>query len=339
MQSRNRVASRGSRPADVAGKPVVLAMWLCCLLAMRIQAQPPSSPKVPPPDGFRVFMITDMEGMASVVFNREIISGWEGERYRSQSSPDYWNHYRELFTHEVNAAIEGARGGGARSFVINEGHGGNLFANLLPWQLDTAALLVRGWPKPMVMSAGIDSTAGAAFFIGAHANAGSEGVISHSYAFDSLTVNGRSLNETGINALVLGEYGVPIVMVSGDDVVTREAREQLGPQVMTVITKYALSRSAAVTHSPAVVRQMMRDSGAVAVRRAMRGEFRPFTLEKPYRVVFALRRSYPQEYVVGVEAIRGFTLRKLGERVWEFTTSDARELARLLDAIELVVLR
>jgi len=301
--------------------------------------RPPSSPKVPPPDGFRVFMITDMEGMASVVFNREIISGWEGERYRNQSSPDYWNHYRELFTREVNAAIEGARAGGARSFVVNEGHGGNLFANLLPWQLDTTALLVRGWPKPMVMSAGIDSTAGAAFFIGAHANAGSQGVISHSYAFDLLTVNGRSLNETGINALVLGEYGVPIVLVSGDDVVTKEAREQLGPQVMTVITKYALSRSAAVTFSPAVVRQMLRDSAAVAVRRAMRGEFRPFTLDKPYQVELALRQSYPAQYAMDVDTLSGFRLTKTGERTWRFTTSDARELARLLDAIETVVLR
>lgn len=320
--------------------PLVVVGVLCAIAPAPTAAQgAPSSAKVPPPDGFRVFMITDMEGMASVVFNREIISGWEGERYRNQSSPDYWNHYRDLFTREVNAAIEGARAGGARSFVVNEGHGGNLFANLLPWQLDTAALLVRGWPKPMVMSAGIDSTAGAAFFIGAHANAGSDGVISHSYAFDRLTVNGRSLNETGINALVLGEYGVPIVLVSGDDVVAREAREQLGPQVMTVITKYALSRSAAVTYSPAVVRQMLRDSAAVAIRRAMRGDLRAFTLEKPYRVELALRQSYPAQYAMDVDTIPGFRLTKSGERTWQFTTSDARELARLLDEIERIVLR
>ncbi|MGH2611129.1 MAG: M55 family metallopeptidase, partial [Tepidiformaceae bacterium] len=184
-------------------------------LPVALAAQTPATPKVPPPDGLRVYMITDMEGMASVVFNREIISGYEGERYRTQSSQDYWNHYRGLFTQEVNAAIAGARRGGARSFVVNEGHGGNLFANLLPWELDTAALLIRGWPKPMVMSTGLDSTAGALFFIGAHANAGTPGVIAHTYAFDRFAVNGRVLNETGINALVAGEYGVPVVMVSG----------------------------------------------------------------------------------------------------------------------------
>jgi D-amino peptidase len=191
----------------------------------------------------------------------------------------------------------------------------------------------------MVMSAGIDSTAGALFFIGAHANAGSDGVISHSYAFDRLTVNGRSLNETGINALVAGEYGVPVVLVSGDDVVTREAREQLGSQIITVVTKYALSRSAAVTYSPAVVRQMLRDSAALAVRRALRGQFRPFTLDKPYTVEFDIRRSYPADLIAPMDTLSGFSLTKTGDRSWRFVTRDARELARLLDAIETVVLR
>jgi D-amino peptidase len=319
------------------------ALLLLALVPAALAAQQttptPFSPRIPPPNGFRVYIITDMEGMASVVFNREIIAGVEGERYRNQSSPDYWEHYRDLFTREVNAAIEGARTGGARSFVVNEGHGGNLFANLIPWQLDTAALLVRGFPKPMVMTAGLDSTPGAILFIGAHANAGSPGVIAHSYAFDRLTVNGKVLNETGINALVASEFGVPVVLVSGDDVVTREAHDQLGPDVVTVVTKYALSRSAAVTYSPAVVRQMLRDSAQLAIRRTLRGDFQPFRLQKPYQIDFDVRRSYPAEYIADIDRITAFRLTKTGERSYHFTTSDARELARLLDAIENIVLR
>lgn len=295
---------------------------------------------VPPATGFRVFFITDMEGMASVVFNREIISGFEGERYRGTDSPDYWRFYRDLFTREVNAAIAGARRGGARSFVVNEGHGGNLFANLLPWDLDTAALLVRGYPKPMLMTSGLDSSAGALMFIGAHANAGTPGVIAHTYAFDRFTVNGRVLNETGINALVAGEYGVPVVLVSGDDEVCRQARDQLGPGVVTVVTKIALSRAAAITHSPAVVRQMLRDSAAVAVQRAMRGQFRPFTMERPYRVEFVMRRSYSAPLLAAVDSVAtAWQLERGGERTYRYTTNDARDIALLLDAVELAVLR
>jgi len=317
------------------------ASTLYALLAMPavLTAQMPSAPPVPPPDGFRVYLITDMEGLASVVFNREIISGYEGERYRNQSSQDYWDHYRDLMTREVNAVIAGARAGGARSFVVNEGHGGNLFGNILPWDLDTAAILIRGWPKPMVMSTGLDSSAGAVMFIAAHANAGTPGIISHTYAFDRLTVNGRVLNETGINALVAGEYGVPVVLVSGDDEVVRQAKEQLGPGVIGVITKWAIGRNAGITLSPAVVRQMLADSAAVAVRRAQRGEFRPFTLAKPYQIELVLRHSYPAELIAPIDTLSGFHLEKTADRTYRFVTTDAREMARLLDAIELVVLR
>jgi len=317
------------------------ASTLALLLAVPavLTAQMPAAPPVPPPDGFRVYLITDMEGLASVVFNREIISGYEGERYRTQSSRDYWDYYRDLLTREVNAVIAGARAGGARSFVVNEGHGGNLFGNILPWDLDTAAILIRGWPKPMVMSTGLDSSAGAVMFIGAHANAGTPGIISHTYAFDRFTVNGRVLNETGINALVAGEYGVPIVLVTGDDEVVRQAKEQLGPTVIGVITKWAIGRNAGITLSPAVVRQMLADSAAVAVRRAQRGEFRPFTLAKPYQIELALRASYPAELIAPIDTLSAFRLEKTADRTYRFVTTDAREMARLLDAIELVVLR
>jgi D-amino peptidase len=314
------------QPATVPPAPIVITPM-------------PPSPRVPPPEGFRVFFVTDMEGMASVVANREIIAGNEGERYRNTGSPDYWEFYRGLFTREVNAAIAGARRGGARSFVVNEGHGGNLFANLLPWDLDTAALLVRGWPKPMVMRTGLDSSAGAAIFIGMHARAGTPGVIAHVYAFDSIAVNGHILNETGINALVAGEYGVPVVMVSGDDEAIRQAREQLGPQIVGVVTKIAVGRNAAITYSPAVVRQMLQDSAASAIRRVQRGEFHPYTLGHPLSVEFAIRRSFPAEYVTAVDALQGFRLEKTGDRTYRFVTNDAREMARLFDAIEQVVLR
>ncbi len=310
------------------------------LVAQVIRVQPmPAMPPVPPADGYRVFITTDMEGIASVVFNREIISGYEGERYRDGSSRDYWEHYREILTGEVNAAIRGARGAGARSFVVNEGHGGNLFGNILPWSLDTAAILVRGWPKPMVMTTGIDSSANAAFLVGFHAGAGTPGTIPHTYAFDRVTINGRWVNETGINALVIGEYGVPVALVSGDALTIQQARDQLGDGFVAVVTKWPIGRNAGVTLSPAVVRQMLADSAAVAVRRAMRGEVRPFTMSRPYTVDFDLRASFPQEYVTGVDSLQGFRFQKTGDRSYRLVTNDAREMARLFDAIELVVLR
>src|SRR6185503_3976771 len=205
---------------------------------------------------------------------------------------DYWNQYRHLLTQEVNAIITGARRGGGRDFVVNEGHGANRWASVLPWELDTAAILIRGWPKPIAMLTAFDSTVGTVIVSGGHANAGSPGVMSHHFVFDTFTVNGKRLNEAATHALIAGEYGVAVSMVTGADQFIQETKEVLGSNIVGVVTKIAVSRAAAITFSPARLQKMLTDSAAVAVRRAMAREFKPFTMAKPYRVDYTLRRTF-----------------------------------------------
>ena len=64
------------------------------------------------------------------------------------------------------------------------------------------------------MSTGLNPMVDALMIVGAHANAGSPGVISHNFAFDSFTVNGKVLNEAGIAGFIGGEMGVPLALVS-----------------------------------------------------------------------------------------------------------------------------
>jgi D-amino peptidase len=322
----------------------VVSAALC--LASALQAQAPamgSAPfrdkQIPRESGFRVFIVPDMEGMGSAVDSREILAGNEGAAYRDRSSPDYWDRFRLLLTREVNATIQGARLAGARSFVVNEGHGGNLFANVLPWELDSGAILVRGFPKPLVMVTGIDSSFGTLMFTGAHANAGSRGVMAHNFAFDSFTVNGKVLNEVGINALIAGELGVSVSLVSGDDVLIEETRAMLPDGFVAIVTKRAVGRAAAITYSPAKVRRMLQTGAAEAVRRERQGDFKPFTLDRPYQVEFKLRRSYADSVVQAIAALPEFKLEKTGDRAFRFVTESAREMGWLLDAIEEKVIR
>lgn len=296
--------------------------------------------QVPAEEGFRVFIVPDMEGMGSTVNIREVIAGNEGERYRDLTSPDYWDRFRGLLTQEVNATIAGARAAGARSFVVNEGHGGNLFANVLPWELDSAAMLVRGFPKPLVMITGLDSTFGTLMFTGAHADAGSPGVMAHNFAFDRFAVNGARLNEVGINALMAGEMGVSVSLVSGDDALIDETRRMIGDDFVGIVTKRAVGRSAAITYSPARVRAMLTEAAGEAVRREMNGEIEPFTMERPYRVEFTLRSGYPAEWVDEIAGFEDFRLERVDDdRTFRFTTDSAREIGYLLDAIERVVIQ
>jgi D-amino peptidase len=189
------------------------------------------------------------------------------------------------------------------------------------------------------MVTGIDSSFGTLMFTGAHANAGSRGVLAHNFAFDSFTVNGKVLNEVGINALIAGEMGISVSLVSGDDVLIEETRGMLDNGFVAIVTKRAVGRSAAITYSPARVRRMLQAGAAEAVRREMRGDFKPLTLDRPYHIEFKLRRSYADSVVQSIADFKEFQLERVADRTFRYTTDSAKQLGWLLDAIEERVIR
>ncbi|MEO5798984.1 MAG: M55 family metallopeptidase [Gemmatimonadales bacterium] len=283
--------------------------------------------------GFSVYIIADMEGLASVVRN-----GTEMRPELRGGTPQH-ERFRQELTDELNAVIAGARAGGATQFIVNEGHGGTLFRNVLVEQLDPAAILIRGYPKPIVMSTGLNPMVDGMMIVGAHANAGSPGVIAHSYAFDSFTINGKALNEAGIAAFIGGEMGIPFLLAAGDDALTAETVSMLGP-IETVTVKTAVSGSAAITQSPARVQRQLRLAAERAVRRARAGALKPLVLGKPYHVQLCLRRQYARDEWVRttVGKFAGMTADG-AEGCFAYTTSSAEEIGNLLNLVEWTVLK
>ena len=283
--------------------------------------------------GFSVYIIADMEGLAGVVRNAT-----EMRPVQRGGSPEH-EIFRQELTDEVNAVIAGARAAGATQFIVNEGHGGTLFRNIVVENLDPDAILIRGYPKPNVMFTGMNRMVDAMMIVGAHANAGSKGVIAHSFAFDSFTVNGKQLNETGISAFVGGEMGVPMVLASGDDVLTAETMEMLGP-IETVTTKTVFSNSAAAVRPFAAVHRDLKAAAARAVRRTRTGALKPLVLEKPYKVRLCLRRGYANDDWVRetIERFDGVTASG-GKGCFDYTTDSAEEVGNLLNKVEWTVLK
>ena len=222
---------------------------------------------------------------------------------------------------------------------MNEGHGGTLFRNVLVDQLDPEAILIRGYPKPIVMSTGMNPMVDALMIVGAHANAGSLGIISHNFAFDYFAINGKVLNEAGIAAFIGGEMGVPMALASGDDVLVAETREMLGP-LETVTVKTVFSRSAAAVMPPSTVHRQLRQAAARAVRRVKAGELRPLSMEKPYRVRFCLRKSFTEDTWVTetVGRLKGVDL-DARRGCFGYTSESAEAVGNLLNEIEWTVLK
>jgi D-amino peptidase len=281
--------------------------------------------------GFTVYIIADMEGLAGAVRNAT-----EMRPVSRGGSPQH-ERFREELTDEVNALIAGARLAGATQFIVNEGHGGTLFRNVLVEKLDPEAILIRGYPKPIVMSTGLNPMVDAMMIVGAHANAGSPGVIAHNFAFDSFTVNGKVLNEAGIAAFIGGEMGVPMALAAGDDALTSETGEMLGP-IELVTVKTAVSRSAAITLPPATVHRMLRESATRAVRRVRNGQIKPLAISAPYEVRFCMRRSYDDWVRETVGKLTGV---EAGDSpgCFVYRTSSAEAVGNLLNEVEWTVLK
>ena len=195
----------------------------------------------PQQDAIRVYISADMEGVTGAVTGEQLgPSGFEYQRFR------------QFMTDEVLAAIEGARAAGATEFLVSDSHGNG--QNLLIDQLPGDVQIIRSWPRPLGMMEGISSDFDAVIFIGYHAStANPEGVRAHTFSSATLTdvrLNGKSVAEGGFNAAIAGHFGVPVVMVSGDDAVCSELRDYLG-DIEPAIVKWAKSFHSARTPQPA----------------------------------------------------------------------------------------
>jgi D-amino peptidase len=142
---------------------------------------------------------------------------------------------------DANAAIRGARAGGATEIVVNDSHGS--MRNLRLEDLEPGARLISHSFKRSGMMEGLDESFDAAIFIGYHAQAGSpNGLFAHtgSGVVADVRVNGRSLGEGGLNTLVAAWYGVPIVLVTGDDVAVKQVAA-VATSARTVSVKRAIN--------------------------------------------------------------------------------------------------
>jgi D-amino peptidase len=177
----------------------------------------------------------------------------------------------------------------------------------------------------------------AIFIIGAHANAGTQGVISHNFAFDSFSIDGRVLNEAAIAAFHGGEMGVPLALATGDDVLVAETKEMLGP-IETVTVKQAYGRSAAASWSPEKVHEWIREAAARAVRRVKAGEIRPLRFDAPYEVAFCTRKTYEPWVAEAVGRLEGVQPGD-GPGCFRYESDSAEEVGNLLNEHDWVVLK
>lgn len=212
----------------------------------------------------------------------EGISGLVDGTQTGGDSGEY-NYYRKIMAGDLNAAIEAALASGAKEIVVSDAHGG--MKNLQPEDVNEAAYLIRGSPKPDSMMEGISEGFDAALYVGYHAMAGAEkAILSHTISgsvIDAIYINGRETGEFGLNAALAGWHNVPSIFVSGDEAVALEAKSFV-PDVSTAVVKWAVGRVSAKCLHPKKARQVISEGVKEALTKVNKIE--PYWVNAPVEV-------------------------------------------------------
>jgi D-amino peptidase len=210
----------------------------------------------------RVHIISDMEGVAGIVRGEQTSAG-----------EDLYEEGRKLYTEEINAAVRGAKKAGGKEIVVMDHHGAGKaysFNSLLPDLLDPACEFVvqSSWTE---YTGFLEQGCDACLLVGMHAMAGTpDGVLAHTVhgrEWRSLRFNGVLVGETAINAALCGTWNCPVLLVTGDEAVCREATALLGDGVTTVAVKWGLGRASARNVAPLRARELIEEGARNALKK------------------------------------------------------------------------
>ena len=257
----------------------------------------------------RLYISADIEGIAGVVSGEHMApSGFE------------YQQAREWYTAEVVAACNAAFNHGINEIVISDSHGNG--QSLLLDKLPDNVQLVRSWPRPLCMMEGIQqgSYVGA-MLIGYHAGASDlRGGLRHTLhggAITEVRLNGQIASETVISAATAAHFGVPVIMVSGDDAYVEHAQKVL-PGVEGVTTKWTVSSTSARMLLPRVAQQRVAEGAAKALSRLTQFKTQPLADNIVLEVVCIQRRAAELlGYLPNVERTDAYTIKFVGKDMVE----------------------
>ncbi len=229
----------------------------------------------------KIYIITDLEGISGV---------YKFAQTRETETP-LALQAREFFMGDLAAVIRGLRAGGATEIVVLDGHGNQA---ILPELMVPGAKYITGLPRPELFC-GLDSTYAGVVFLGFHAMMGTpDGVLHHTQSSKTENrywYNGVESGELVQCAVVAGHFGVPPILVTGDEATCREAEKFFGKTCVTVAVKRGIAREAAMLYAMAENHQKLH-KGA---KRAMAA----IPICKPYRL--SLPITAKKEHLVFIE--------------------------------------
>ena len=226
---------------------------------------------IPVTAGKKIYVFTDLEGVSGV---------YTFAQTREKDTPLNLQAC-EYFMDDLSAVVRGLRAGGATEILVVDGHGNPC---VIPHRMESGAKYLTGRPRPANLW-GLDSSFAGLVQFGAHAMMGTpDGVLNHTQSSrpeNRYWYNGVESGELAQCALMAGKYGIPTILVTGDEATCRESRKFFGENCVTVAVKAGISREAAILYPFQETRKALYEGA----KRAMKAlpDCRPYAVDMPIR--------------------------------------------------------
>jgi len=268
----------------------------------------------------KAFISVDLEGMPYIVAPSQL-----------NLKRVLYEEARKIATKTTLIVADELHKNGFEEVLVADSHGPmvNLHVEDLPEYIE----VIRGFPRPLSMVAGIEGC-DAAIFLGYHAKFGTaKSTFDHTYSGGSIRkveVNGVEVSEFLLNAYVAGELGVPPIMVAGEAQLLRDDVEKWAPWVETVALKSSLSRVAARSPSMAKIEKELREAAKRAASKLKAKKAKLLIAKKPVdmRVAFLVSHfADVAELLPTAKRVDGLTV--------EYTAKDMTEAYKTFELLVL----
>lgn len=268
----------------------------------------------------KVFISIDLEGMPYIVIPGHL--GLKGALYKEA---------RQIATKVTLAAAEELHANGVKEVVVADSHGP--MVNLLVDNLPDYVEIIRGYPRPVSMVAGVEGC-DVAMFLGYHAKAGTAyATFDHTYsgrAIHRVMVNDVEASEFLLNAYVAGDSKVPVILVAGDHSLLEEDVKQYAPWAERVILKKSLARGAARSFGMGRIEKELRNGVRQALTTFKQKKAKPLIAKSPVE----MRVTYNSTYFADAAELLPIVRRVSGLDI-EYTAKNMVEAYKMFELLSL----
>ncbi|MHA2305710.1 MAG: M55 family metallopeptidase [Candidatus Hodarchaeales archaeon] len=278
----------------------------------------------------KAFISIDLEGMPYIVVPGHL--SLKGKLYTEA---------RKIASKITLVVAEELKNAGFDEILIADSHGPmvNLHVDDLPEYVE----IIRGFPRPTSMVAGIEGC-DVALFLGYHAKFGtSKSTFDHTYSggsIRSLEMNGVELSEYLLNSYAAGDYNIPTILVAGDAQLIKDDVKQYTPWVESVALKHSLTRLSAKSSSMVKIEANLREGVNKAVAQFNDKQVKPLRMESPVNTIVTFLASHFADAAELLPIIRrkdGLTIEYSTKnviesyKIFEFLVLAASGMTRILE--------